>query len=166
MSTHTPTPRQPPPARHPDRGSVSVEIALSVPLVLLLLFLLSATVHLGRAAIDVNAAAAAGARAASLTRTPAAATTAARDTATADLAGRCAALVVTVDTTGFRRGGAVTVTVACTVTTRGLTGIDVPGSVTTQATSTSPLDMYRTVALGFTNPETRVRPIPTVPGHG
>jgi Flp pilus assembly protein TadG len=152
MTIHT---RQPPrPARRHlyrargDRGSVSVEIALSVPLMVLLLFLLTAAVHLGRAAIDINSAAAAAARAASLSRTAAGATTAARNAATANLAGQCASLAVTVDTSAFRRGGAVTVTVACTVTTHGLTGISIPGSVTTRAASTSPIDLYRTVALG------------------
>ncbi len=143
------------PRRRPggDRGSVSVEIALSLPLMVLLLFLLSAAVHLGRAAIDVNSAAAAAARAASLARTAPAAATAARNAATADLTGRCASLSVTVDTSAFHRGGAVTVTVACTVTTHGLTGISLPGSVTTRAASTSPIDRYRSEPLGFANSE-------------
>ncbi len=142
-----------PPAHRPrcrsdgDRGSVTVEIALAVPLMVLLLFLLTAAVHLGRAAIDVNSAAAAAARAASLARTAPAATTAARNAATADLAAQCASVSVTVDTSAFHRGGTVTVTLACTVTTHGLTGINVPGSVTTRAASTSPIDLYRTVAL-------------------
>ncbi len=108
-------------------------------------------VHLGRAAIDVNAAAAAAARAASLSRSAPAATSAARTAATANLAGQCAAVSVTVDTSAFHRGGAVTVTVACTVTTHGLTGISIPGSVTTQASSTSPIDVYRSISLGFAN---------------
>jgi hypothetical protein len=155
MTVHT---RQSPhltrrPGRRPggDRGSVSVEIALSVPLMVLLLFILAAAVHLGRAAIDVNSAAAAAARAASLARTAPAATTAARNAATADLAGQCASLSVTVDTSAFHRGGAVTVAVACTVTTHGLTGISIPGSVTTRAVSTSPIDVYRTISLGFSH---------------
>jgi Flp pilus assembly protein TadG len=157
MTVHTRRPPRPA-RRHPhrpgrDRGSVSVEIALSVPLMVLLLFLLTAAVHLGRAAIDVNSAAAAAARAASLSRTAAAATTAARNAATANLAGRCASLAVTVDTSAFHRGGAVTVTVACTVTTHGLTGISIPGSVTTRASSTSPVDLYRSISLRFTTPE-------------
>jgi Flp pilus assembly protein TadG len=148
--THAGPPRPGRPARRRrgDRGSVTVEIALAVPLMVLLLFLLTAAVHLGRAAIDVNSAAAAASRAASLARTAPAATIAARNAATADLAGQCATVSVTVDTSAFHRGGAVTVTVACTVTTHGLTGISIPGSVTTTAASTSPIDLYRTVALG------------------
>ncbi len=152
MTVHT---RQPPcPARRHlhrprgDRGSVTVEIALSVPLMVLLLFLLTAALDLGRAAIDVNSAAAAAARAASLSRTASAATTAARNAATANLSGQCASVSVTVDTGAFHRGGAVTVTVACTITTHGLTGISIPGSVTARAASTSPVDVYRSVSLG------------------
>ncbi len=155
MTVHNKQPARP--IRRPrcrpggDRGSVTVEIALAVPLMLLLLFLLTTAVHLGRAAIDVNAAAAAAARAASLSRSAPAATSAARTAATANLAGQCAAVSVTVDTSAFHRGGAVTVTVACTVTTHGLTGISIPGSVTTQASSTSPIDVYRSISLGFAN---------------
>jgi len=157
MTVHTrQTPRHRPRharAVHADRGSVAVEIALSVPLVVLLLFLLTAAVQLGRAAIDVNAAAAAASRAASLSRTAPAATAAAQTAAAANLAGLCANVAVDVDTTAFRRGGAVTVTVACTVTTRGLTGISIPGSVTTTAQSTSPVDVWRSVTVaGGTQP--------------
>ena len=152
MTVHSRQPPHPthrPPHRpHGDRGSVTVEIALSVTLLVLLLFLLTAAVHLGRAAFDVNSAAAAAARAASLARTATAATTAARNAASADLAGQCASVSVTVDTSAFHRGGAVTVSVACTVTTHGLTGINIPGSVTTRAASTSPIDLYRSVSLG------------------
>jgi Flp pilus assembly protein TadG len=110
---------------------------------LLLLFLVVGAFHLARANLDVNSAAAAASRAASLTRTAPAALTAARDSATADLAGQCAAVDVSVDTSHFQRGGAVRVHVACTVTTHGLTGIGLPGTMTVQADSTSPLDLYR-----------------------
>jgi hypothetical protein len=50
---------------------------------------------------------------------------------------------VTVDTSQFHRGGAVTVHLACTVTTHGLLGVGLPGSMTVSASSTSPLDLYR-----------------------
>jgi len=129
-----------------DTGSVAVEIALGVPISVLVLFLVIAAFHLSRATVDVNSAAAAGARAGSLSRSPAAAAAAARTAATTTLAGQCAAVSVEVDTSNFRRGGTVTVAVACTVTTRGLTGIGIPGSVTTRAASTSPVDVYRSVS--------------------
>jgi len=128
-----------------ERGSIAVELALGVPLSVLLVFLLIAAFHLARASVDVTAAAAAASRAASLARTADAAARAARDSADANLSRRCARLRVDVDVTRFRRGGAVTVTLACTVTARGLTGAGVPGAVTTRASSTSPLDVYRAV---------------------
>jgi Flp pilus assembly protein TadG len=114
-----------------------------MPLAVLLLFLLVGAFHLGRATVDVNAAAAAASRAASITRTIPAASSAARDSATANLSGRCANVAVTVDTSEFHRGGNVTVHLACTVTTQGLIGVGLPGAMTITASSTSPLDLYR-----------------------
>ena len=141
--------RRPAGARRDDTGSVAVEIALGVPIGVLVIFLVVAAFHLGRATIDVNSAAAAAARAGSLARSPAAAASAARTAATASLAGQCATVSVSVDTSNFRRGGTVTVAVACTVTSEGLTGIGIPGSVTAKAASTSPVDVYRSKSLGF-----------------
>ena len=128
-----------------DDGGVAVEVALSVPFGVMLVFLVVAAFNLGRTTIDVNSAAAAGARAASLSRTAAGATVAAQDAANANLSSRCASVSVTVDTTDFRRGGSVTVAVTCQVVTQGLTGLSLPGSVTTEARSTSPIDVYRSV---------------------
>ena len=68
---------------------------------------------------------------------------AARDSAAANLADRCAQVTVDVDTSGLRRGGQVTVQVACTVTTHGLLGVGLPGQLTLTGESTSPLDVYR-----------------------
>ncbi|UAC02418.1 TadE family protein [Dactylosporangium vinaceum] len=128
---------------------MSVELALSVPLVVLLLFLVIGALNLARANVDVHAAATAAARAGSITRSPAAASTAAQGAATANLAGHCATVAVTVDTSQFHRGGQLTVTVGCTVTTHGLTGVDVPGQITLSATSSSPVDVYRNLSLGL-----------------
>jgi Flp pilus assembly protein TadG len=131
-----------------DRGSVAVELAIGVPMLVLVVLIAAAAFVMARANLDVNAAASAAARAASLARGAAAATTDATNAATANLAGRCASLTIDVDTSGFRRGGQVRVTVSCTVTTRGLTGIGLPGSTTFTATATSPIDIYRHIALG------------------
>lgn len=135
-------------ARHrlrDDRGSVAVELAIGMPLAVLFVFLIVGAYHLGQANIDVNSAAAAASRAASITRSVAAADTAARDSATANLAGLCTKVSVSVDTSQFHRGGAVTVRVGCTVSTQGLLGVGLPGSMTVSASSTSPLDLYRAV---------------------
>jgi Flp pilus assembly protein TadG len=131
------------PGSDDDRGSVAVELALGVPLLVLMLFLLIGAFNMGRANIDVNAAAGAASRAASLARTAGAATAAANDSATANLGDDCARIRVAVDTSGFRRGGTVTVTLACTVPTRGLIRVGLPGSLTITGSSTSPIDRYR-----------------------
>ncbi|MEU4217176.1 hypothetical protein [Actinoplanes sp. NPDC026623] len=133
---------------HGDRGTVTVELAIGIPMLVLVVLLVAATYAMGRANLDVNAAAAAGARAGSLARNAHAATSVATDAARANLAGRCARLAIDVATGGFRRGGQVRVTVSCTVTTRGLTGIGLPGSTTFTASATSPIDVYRYIALG------------------
>ncbi|MEV6930859.1 TadE/TadG family type IV pilus assembly protein [Dactylosporangium sp. NPDC051485] len=138
-----------------DRGSISVELALSVPLVVLLLFLVIGAINVSRSNLDVHAAATAAARAGSIARTPSAATAAARDAATVNLAGHCTAVTVTADTSQFRRGGQFTVTIGCTVTTQRLTGVGLPGQLTVTATSTSPLDRYRSDAAAAMNPPTR-----------
>src|SRR5688500_16827707 len=130
---HTHAAARPEAAGRAERGSIAAELALGVPMSMLLVFLLIAAFHLARASIDVNATAAAASRAASLARTGDAATHAARKTAQANLGGRCARLRVEVDLTRFRRGGTVTVVVACTVTARGLTGAGIPGALTTRA---------------------------------
>lgn len=137
-------------ARRPrgDQGSVAVELAIAIPMLVLVVLIVAATFVMGRATVNVNAAAAAGARAASLARNGNAATSAATAAARANLAGRCASLSIDVATGGFRRGGQVRVTVSCTVTTRGLTGIGLPGRSTFRASATSPIDVYRYVSLG------------------
>ncbi|MEV6927562.1 TadE/TadG family type IV pilus assembly protein [Dactylosporangium sp. NPDC051485] len=137
-----------------DRGSISVELALSVPLVVLLLFLVIGAINVSRSNLDVHAAATAAARAGSIARNPSAATAAARDAATVNLAGHCTAVTITADTSQFHRGGQFTVTIGCTVSTQRLTGVGLPGQLTVTATSTSPLDRYRSDAAAARNPQT------------
>jgi Flp pilus assembly protein TadG len=143
---HRPAEHRPPdnpPTAGRDDGSIAVELALAVPLLAVLLLVLIGAFHLGRGVLDVNTAAAAAARAASLARTAPTARTAAQDAAGADLAGRCARLQVSVNTSAFHRGGSVTVSVACAVTLRSAAGIALPATLTLRASSTSPLDLYR-----------------------
>ncbi len=86
------------------------------------------------------------ARAASLARDPAAATSQAEVTAQAALASdhvTCDPLTVTPDTAGFRPGGQVSVQVSCTVSLAGLTLLHLTGSQTLTASFTSPIDVYR-----------------------
>lgn len=140
--------------RRDDRGSVSVELAgFVLPAMLLTIVIVAAAFNLSISRIDLETASAAAARAASLQRSPAAAVTAARQTAEADLAGRaitCATLTVTTDTSRWGRGGTVTVTVECTVSMATLSRMSgIPGSFTATSTSTAPIDTYRQVlAIG------------------
>jgi Flp pilus assembly protein TadG len=134
----------------PDHGSVTVELVLLAPVLLLLL---GAVVLAGRVALAggaVEQGAAAGARAASLARDPAAATAAARGAVQAALAQQglqCAAVTVTVDTTGFGmplgRPATVAVRVECQLRLADLSLPGVPGTRTLAAVTTSPLDPYR-----------------------
>ncbi|WP_435585875.1 TadE family protein [Micromonospora aurantiaca (nom. illeg.)] len=139
--------RRPVPRLRGDRGSVSVEMALSyVPLMVLAALAVVACLRLASAAIDVNSAAAAAARQASLARTPGEARAAGADGASATLAGRaftCQPSTVTVDPGAFVPGGQVSATVACTVRLEDLYGLGLPGTITIRGTSHQPLDTYR-----------------------
>ncbi|MET8062163.1 TadE family protein [Micromonospora sp. NPDC005313] len=140
-------PRRRAPRLRGDRGSVSVEMALSyVPLMVLAALAVVACLRLASAAIDVNSAAAAAARQASLARTPGEARAAGADGASATLAGRaftCQPSTVTVDPGAFIPGGQVSATVACTVRLEDLYGLGLPGTITIRGTSHQPLDTYR-----------------------
>lgn len=140
-----------------DRGSVAVEVAgFVLPVMLLAVLAVAAAFHLSISRLDVQSAAAAGARAAALQRSATAAVTAAWDAAAADLAGRavtCATLDVAVDTSRFTRGGSVTVTVTCQVDLSTLTRTTgIPGRYTARASSTAPVDTYRNIATAWGGP--------------
>ncbi|WP_116451682.1 TadE/TadG family type IV pilus assembly protein [Blastococcus litoris] len=133
-----------------ERGSVSVELALLAPALLLLL---SLAVFAGRAQVADNAveeAARAAAREASLARDAATAVGSAGAQAQRTLTAqdlRCQATSVDVDTAGFQaplgQPGDVTVSISCTVAMGDLLAPGLPGSVTVQASFSSPVDAYR-----------------------
>jgi Flp pilus assembly protein TadG len=133
-----------------DRGTATVELlTVGAPTFLILLAFAVLVIRGVSASIDVDAAAASAARAASLQRTPPAAVTAARRAAADNLAAAstaCRDVRVDVDASRFAPGGAVTVTVTCTVT---MTPFQVAGwAPARQVTghSTSPIDIYRGAA--------------------
>ncbi|GAA2044238.1 pilus assembly protein [Polymorphospora rubra] len=116
------------------------------PLLVAILLFVVLCGRLVSAQMDLDAAASAAARSASLARTDTAARAEADRTARETLAARavtCQQVTVTVATGGLRPGGAVTVTVACTVPLSDLALLSVPGSRTVQATATSPVDVWR-----------------------
>ena len=133
-----------------ETGSVSVELALLAPAILLLL---SFAVVAGRTQIAegaVQEAARAAAREASLARDAAIATSSASAQAERTLAAqdlRCQGTTIEIDTSGFEvppgQPGDVTVTIACVVDMADLLAPGLPGTVTVEATFTSPVDAYR-----------------------
>lgn len=136
-----------------DRGAfAALELVIVFPFVIVMLLLVVAFGRVSRGRELVDQAAQSAARAGSLASTPGAATTAAQLAAAQTLNDgglSCATVTVTVDTSAFHAGGEVVANVRCTANLSGLTLSGVPGSVTLTAASTSPLEPYRQIALGF-----------------
>jgi Flp pilus assembly protein TadG len=135
-----------------DRGSATVEYAVFVlPMCVLAVMLVLVCFRVAGARMDLTSTAAAAARAASLARSPQAATDAANQAATTNLAGHgltCAPMTVTVDTTNFRPGGQVAVTITCTAHTGDLVGARLPGQISGSATAYAVIDTWREVNIG------------------
>lgn len=129
-----------------DRGSAdALGMALLAPAALGLALVV---VLLGRGVdsrATVHGAAEAAAQAAAQERSPAAAVAAAEQVGTAMLTDRssCSAPTVIVDTSAFRPGGQVTVTVSCTVSDEGLEAIAPPPLGPTTATAFATIDPLR-----------------------
>ena len=133
-----------------EQGAVSVELALLAPALLLLV---SFAVVAGRTQVAEGAvaeAARAAAREASLARDAVTAAALAGAQADRTLAAqdlRCQSTSVDIDTTGFQaplgQPGDVTVSITCVVGMADLLAPGLPGSVTVEASFTSPVDAYR-----------------------
>lgn len=133
-----------------ERGDMAVEAAIGAPVFLLLI---GVVIFGGRVAMTdqaVDAAAAEAARAASISRSAGQAHAQAQAQAGASLTNHgleCLTRSVVVDTSGFTAPvgtpATVTVTVTCQVDLGDLVVPGVPGSRTSTATVTSPLDTYR-----------------------
>src|SRR6478736_1119340 len=143
-------PRRPArPAGDRDRGSMTTEFVVLAPIMIVVVLLL--VVGLGRYAHGkqlVEQAAAAAARAASLTSTTAQARTRAGQAATGSLSDAglsCTGMTTDVDTGSFRPGGVVTVTVTCTADLSGLALSGLPGAATMSATGRVPLEAFREI---------------------
>jgi Flp pilus assembly protein TadG len=132
-----------------DRGSVTAEVALVTPLLIMLLVFVAVVIHRGvDARLRLDDAAHQAARAASIERTGPAAVTAARTTAETALASAgvvCASLGVDTATGGLVPGGAVTVTLSCSVDFGDAFILGVPGQKRLSATATEPIDSYRSI---------------------
>ncbi|MFC5828625.1 hypothetical protein [Nonomuraea insulae] len=133
-----------------QRGSVTVEAILAIAAIMLILLLGVAAGRITIAGAAVEAAARDAARQASIARTAAAAKANAEASAReslADQAVSCTAVKVTISTKGFNRPvgepAEVSATISCTVPLADVAFPGLPGRVERHATSTSPLDPYR-----------------------
>ena len=133
--------------RRDETGMAAAELVLLTPLALAVLGFLVLAGRLSTVRADVAAASRDAARAASLERAYSEAATAARDTASASLAGRhvtCTDLGVTVsDPAGFVAGGEVAVTVSCAVSLADVALPGIPGTRRVQAQAAEVLDRWR-----------------------
>jgi Flp pilus assembly protein TadG len=134
-----------------DRGSAdALGLALLAPAAIGLALVI---VFLGRqvdSRATAQSAAEAAAQAAAQERTPAAAVAAARTVGTAMLVDTtsCSSPQVVVDTSAFRPGGRVAVTVSCSASVSGLQLIDPPATGPTVATAFATIDPFRATAAG------------------
>lgn len=142
-----------------DRGAfAALELVILVPFIIVMLLLVVGFGRVERGRQLVDQAALAASRAASLTLNPvaaqAAATQAARQTLSAGGLS-CSSMNVSVDTSAFYAGGQVTAHLTCHADLSGLALAGVPGAVSLKADSTSVLEQYRQISLGFSISEGR-----------
>jgi Flp pilus assembly protein TadG len=137
-----------------DRGSVAAEVTLAAPFLIMLLVFVAVVIHRGvDARLRLNDAAHQAARAASIERTAATATSTAQSTATAALSSAgvtCGSLSVDIATGGLRPGGSVSVTVSCSVDFGDAPLVGVPGQKRLSATAVEPVDTWRSVSGDIT----------------
>jgi Flp pilus assembly protein TadG len=129
-----------------DAGFGSLELVILTPVFIAMLLLVVGFGRLTHGRQLVEQAASAAARAASLDSTPTRATNdaqlAARDILT-QAGVSCHTFTADVDTSNFRAGGQVSVTVYCVTSLSDLGLVGFPGSQTLEASSTSPLEQFR-----------------------
>jgi Flp pilus assembly protein TadG len=137
-------------SRNERGGAVAIESVLLVPAVMLMAALIAAGFRITAAADVVENVAGAGARAASIARTAGQAQQDAQSVANSSLATaglQCAPSSVQVNTAAFAvpvgQPASVTVTVSCRAPLADLLVPGLGGSRLLEATSSSPLDTYR-----------------------
>lgn len=136
--------------RRDERGSVSLELVVLLPVVMLLVGAMLLGYRLWSARVQVTDAAAAAARAATLTSSGSEAQAAAHRVARENLATlglRCSSVDVAVDTSDFAlppgEVGRVTTRVDCAVALDDLLVPGLPGSRTLHGTATHTMDTFR-----------------------
>ena len=131
---------------HGERGSVAVEVAVVAPAFVFLMLLVVYAGRVSEADATIHRATSEAARAASMRQHPGDATADAEAVARENLATagiHCSTLTVGVDSSEFRPGGRVAVTVACTASMADVTLLGVPGTRTFSARSVEVIDRYR-----------------------
>jgi Flp pilus assembly protein TadG len=132
-----------------DAGSVTTEMVIITPVAIALLCLMALVGRTATARERVDEAARDAARSASLERDPTSAQQAARTSAETSLDAnrmRCGATTVDVDTTAFRAGGQVKVTVRCDIALSDLGLIGLSGTRTVASTSVSVVDTFKAIS--------------------
>lgn len=131
----------------PERGAAATELALLTPVFILFLLLVVAFGRVVDARLQVDDAAHAAARAASLAATPGQAEQAAADAASQALSGdgiTCTPMNVATNVGTMAPGSTATVTITCTVGLGDVSGLHVmPGHETVTSTFSSVIDTYR-----------------------
>lgn len=131
-----------------ERGVMAIEVVILTPMLIAAIMVIAAGARYVEARGQVNDAAYAAARAASLTTNQGAAvhagTLAARDTMT-QRGPACADLSVRVDAGDFQPGGNVTATVTCVADLSDLAGFGLPGHKRFIYTAVVPLGEQRSI---------------------
>ncbi|MDQ2689321.1 MAG: pilus assembly protein [Chloroflexota bacterium] len=127
-----------------ERGSMSVEVVLTVPILVMFTLLVLAGGRYVAVKADIDAAARDAARAASFERSESAARAAAAEAAnSSDVDDSFSSCAVASITGNFEAGGVVNVRVRCTVSNDGLGLVGLTGSRNFEATSSAPIDQFR-----------------------
>jgi Flp pilus assembly protein TadG len=130
---------------------MAVELAILTPFLIVMLLLVVAFGRITHARTLIDTAAAAGARAASLSASPGRATGQGGEAGLAALTSAglaCTGPSVDVDTSALRPGGQIAVTVHCTVDLSALTMLGVPGTIALTSQAVSPVETHRDLSGG------------------
>jgi len=135
-------------ARYDERGSLTVELVVLTPVLLIMALAMLAFGRVAETRQQVVEAARAGAEVASIAPDAASAEVASTAAATGgngNLSRSCVEPLVITDASQFHPGGFVTVTVVCHVPLADVAIPGMPGSTVVTASSTAPIDPYRSV---------------------
>lgn len=137
-----------PPGR--NRGAASVEMSLLIPVLVLLLMAMAGAWRIGHTRAQIEEAASAGARAATIPASATQARALADQAITADLATvgvRCIGMAIDIDTAAFANPpgtpGDVHTFISCQLSLSDVVVPGMPGTVTISASASEPIDTFR-----------------------